>query len=218
MRTGPRPPPPQGEPTLKFVMIGDSGVGKSSLLTRFVEDVFSPSFMSTVGIDFKIRTITLNSGGRVKLQIWDTAGQERFRTITSAFYRGAMGAFLVFDVTEKESFLSLPRWLEDVDRFGIDPTVPRILIGNKCDLVAKRIVGEAEAKVFAAEHGYMYAETSANSGKNVQDVFVGMAEKVWARLHEKVEAEVDVVRVDVVHLEEVEVEKRGPNKVEKKCC
>ena len=221
MKRQPSAPPPLHEPTLKFLLIGDSGVGKSCLLTRFVDDVFSPSFMSTVGIDFKIRSILLNSGGRVKLQIWDTAGQERFRTITKAFYRGAQAVLLVFDVTEKESFTSLPLWLEEVERNAVDKEVPRILIGNKCDLVAKRIVGEAEAKVFASEHGYLYAETSANSGKNVQEVFMGMAERVWAQRHEQVQQQAeDAVQVDVVHLvtEDGEEEAGAKPRGEKKCC
>lgn len=195
------PPPPHGEPTLKFLLIGGSGVGKSCLLTRFVDDTFSPSFVSTVGIDFKIRSIVLASGGRVKLQIWDTAGQERFRTITKAFYRGAMCVFLVFDVTDKQSFDSLPLWLDEVTHNGVDDTVPRILIGNKCDLVGKRIVGEAEAKVFASQHGYLYAETSASTGKNVQDVFMNMAERVWAKQHETAQAATEEAQaIDVIRL------------------
>lgn len=216
----PSPPPPQGEPTLKFLLIGGSGAGKSSLLTRFVDDTFSPSFVSTVGIDFKVRSIALNSGGRVKLQIWDTAGQERFRSITKAFYRGAMGVFLVFDVTDKESFDGLPIWLEEVNRNGVDENVPRILIANKSDLVGKRVVGEAEAKVFASQNGYMYAETSASSGKNVQDVFMSMAERVWAKHHEAAQAATEdaAVSVDVVSLGEEAPVDVQPQVNKKGCC
>jgi small GTP-binding protein len=216
-----------GAPTLKFLLIGESGVGKTCLLLRFVDDMFNPSFMSTVGIDFKVKTIRLTNGKEVKLQIWDTAGQERFRTITKAFYRGAMAVLLVFDVTQKESFDSLPRWMEEVDINHVAPHILRILIANKSDLVAKRVVGDAEARGFASQHGYLYAETSASSGKGVDNVFREMADRVWAQLAAAAEEKSDGVEVNVVELKEddddaegAEEVTNGPSRANKsgKCC
>merc|ERR1711907_636935 len=114
---------------IKLLLIGDSGVGKSCLLCRYSDDVFNASFITTIGIDFKIRTIELD-GKRIKLQIWDTAGQERFRTITTAYYRGAMGILLVYDVTDETSFNNIRQWVKNIEANAQD-NVNKILIGNK---------------------------------------------------------------------------------------
>ncbi|KAK9760953.1 GTP-binding protein, partial [Basidiobolus ranarum] len=121
---------------IKLLLIGDSGVGKSCLLLRFCDDSFTPSFITTIGIDFKIRTIDLD-GKRIKLQIWDTAGQERFRTITTAYYRGAMGIIVVFDVTDERSFNNVRNWIKNVEQHA-NEGVSKILIGNKCDIEDKK--------------------------------------------------------------------------------
>ena len=113
------------------------GVGKSCLLLRFCDDSFTPSFITTIGIDFKIRTIEL-AGKRIKLQIWDTAGQERFRTITTAYYRGAMGILVVYDVTDERSFNNVRNWIKNIEQFASEG-VCKILIGNKCDIRDKRV-------------------------------------------------------------------------------
>ena len=107
------------------------------MLLRFCDNSFTPSFITTIGIDFKIRTMELE-GQRVKLQIWDTAGQERFRTITTAYYRGAMGILLVYDVTDERSFLNVANWIRNVEQYA-SPTVSKILVGNKCDMEEKRV-------------------------------------------------------------------------------
>ena len=112
-------------------------MGKSCLLLRFCDNSFTPSFITTIGIDFKIRTMELD-GQRVKLQIWDTAGQERFRTITTAYYRGAMGIILVYDVTDERSFLNVANWIRNVEQYA-SPNVSKILVGNKCDMEDKRV-------------------------------------------------------------------------------
>lgn len=114
-----------------------TGVGKSCLLLRFCDNSFTPSFITTIGIDFKIRTMEVD-GERVKLQIWDTAGQERFRTITTAYYRGAMGILLVYDVTDERSFNNIRNWLRNVEQHA-SPNVNKILVGNKCDSEDKRV-------------------------------------------------------------------------------
>jgi len=121
-------PPPHYDFLIKLLLIGDSGVGKSCLLLRFCDDAWTPSFITTIGIDFKIRTIELD-GKRIKLQIWDTAGQERFRTITTAYYRGAMGILLVYDVTDERSFHNIRTWHANIEQHASDG-VNKILIGT----------------------------------------------------------------------------------------
>ncbi|KAF8404299.1 hypothetical protein HHK36_009182 [Tetracentron sinense] len=129
----------------KLLIIGDSSVGKSCLLLRFADDSYVDSYISTIGVDFKIRTVELD-GKTIKLQIWDTAGQERFRTITSSYYRGAHGIIIVYDVTEMESFNNVKQWLNEIDRYAND-SVCKLLVGNKCDLVENKVVDTQTAKV-----------------------------------------------------------------------
>uniref|UniRef100_A0A5B6ZHM4 Ras-related protein RABD1 n=1 Tax=Davidia involucrata TaxID=16924 RepID=A0A5B6ZHM4_DAVIN len=143
----------------KLLLIGDSSVGKSCLLLRFADDSYVDSYISTIGVDFKIRTVELD-GKTIKLQIWDTAGQERFRTITSSYYRGAHGIIIVYDVTEMESFNNVKQWLNEIDRYAND-TVCKLLVGNKCDLVENKVVDTQTAKAFADELGIPFLETSA---------------------------------------------------------
>lgn len=157
----------------KLVLIGDSGVGKSCLLLRFADDAFTESYISTIGVDFRFRTVKIEKK-TVKLQIWDTAGQERFRTITSAYYRGADGIIMVFDVTSTESFDHVNDWLKEVNRYAAEGTV-KLLVGNKCDRTADRVVTEEQAKEFANDLGIAYIETSAKSAKNVEEAFLTMA-------------------------------------------
>merc|ERR1712166_598002 len=144
---------------IKLLLIGDSGVGKSCCLLRFSEDSFTPSFITTIGIDFKIRTIELD-GKRVKLQIWDTAGQERFRTITTAYYRGAMGILLVYDVTDEQSFQNIRSWMRNIEQHA-NTEVVKVLLGNKCDMKNKRAVKHEEGENLAKEYGIEFFETSA---------------------------------------------------------
>lgn len=137
------------------------------------DDAFTESYISTIGVDFRFRTVKIEKK-TTKLQIWDTAGQERFRTITSAYYRGADGIIMVFDVTSTESFDHVNDWLKEVNRYAAPETV-KLLIGNKCDRTADRVVTEEAAKEFAQELGIPYIETSAKSAKNVEEAFLTMA-------------------------------------------
>jgi Ras-related protein Rab-8A len=122
---------------IKMLMIGDSGVGKTCLLLRYANDSFSPSFITTIGIDFKIKNIQVD-GKKIKLQIWDTAGQERFRTITTSYFRGAQGVVLVYDVTDRKTFISIRNWMAQI-QLHADANINRILIGNKCDMNDSRV-------------------------------------------------------------------------------
>merc|ERR1712087_676305 len=164
----------------KLVLIGDSGVGKSCLLLRFADDTYTESHISTIGVDFKIRTIQLD-GKTIKLQIWDTAGQERFRTITSSYYRGAHGIIVVYDVTESESFNNIKLWLHEIDRYACEG-VHRLLVGNKSDLTTKRQVEHSVAKEFADSLGVPFLETSAKSATNVEQAFMTMAGEIKNRM------------------------------------
>lgn len=162
----------------KLLLIGDSGVGKSCLLLRFADDNFTDSYISTIGVDFRFRTITIDKK-TVKLQIWDTAGQERFRTITSAYYRGADGIIMVYDVTSAESFEHVEEWLSEVDRYANENT-SKLLVGNKADLVDLKQVQEETATRFAEKLGISFLETSAKTATNVDAAFLTMSKELIA--------------------------------------
>jgi len=160
----------------KLLLIGDSGVGKSCLLLRFADKTYTDSYISTIGVDFKIRTIELE-GKTIKLQIWDTAGQERFRTITSSYYRGAHGIIVVYDVTDKESFDHVKQWLNEIERYA-SVEVQKLLVGNKCDLVSKKDVQTETAQAFADKLEIPFLETSAKAATRVEDAFLMMANEI----------------------------------------
>ena len=160
----------------KLVLIGDSGVGKSCLLLRFADDNFTDSYISTIGVDFRFRTITIDDK-IVKLQIWDTAGQERFRTITSAYYRGADGIIMVYDVTSSESFDHVEEWLSEVDRYANENT-SKLLVGNKADLIEEKQVTKETAQSFADKLSIPFLETSAKTASNVDTAFLTMAKEL----------------------------------------
>ncbi|XP_041918756.1 ras-related protein ORAB-1 [Alosa pseudoharengus] len=171
---------PEYDYLFKLLLIGDSGVGKSCLLLRFADDTYTESYISTIGVDFKIRTIEMD-GKTVKLQIWDTAGQERFRTITSSYYRGAHGIIIVYDVTDQESFNNVKQWLEEIDRYACE-NVSKLLVGNKCDLVSRKVVDFSSAKEFATSLKIQILETSAKNASNVEKAFLTMASEIQKRV------------------------------------
>jgi Ras-related protein Rab-1A len=171
---------PEYDYLFKLLLIGDSGVGKSCLLLRFADDTYTESYISTIGVDFKIRTIELD-GKTIKLQIWDTAGQERFRTITSSYYRGAHGIIVVYDVTDQESFNNVKQWLQEIDRYASE-NVNKLLVGNKCDLTNKKVVDYSSAKEYADQLGIPFLETSAKNATNVEQAFMTMAAEIKNRV------------------------------------
>jgi len=171
---------PEYDYLFKLLLIGDSGVGKSCLLLRFADDTYTESYISTIGVDFKIRTIE-QDGKTIKLQIWDTAGQERFRTITSSYYRGAHGIIVVYDVTDIESFNNVKQWLHEIDRYACE-NVNKLLVGNKSDLTTKRAVTTEQAKEFADSLGIEFLETSAKTATNVEQAFTTMAHQIKERM------------------------------------
>lgn len=160
----------------KLLLIGDSGTGKSSILNRFVDNSFTETYISTIGVDFKIKTVEYN-GKKIKLQIWDTAGQERFRTITSSYYRGAQGVVIVYDVTDKKSFDNVKLWMQEIERYACSNSL-KFLFGNKSDLVKNKIVDFDEANIFAIENKLIFYETSAKSGNNISEAFLKISEEI----------------------------------------
>ena len=153
----------------KILLVGNSSVGKSSLFLRFVDDIWNETFVPTIGVDFKIKTIEVEKKN-VKLQIWDTAGEERFRTIISSYYKGAHGILLMFDVTDYDSFESLENWLIEIEK-NANKSVIKLLIGNKIDLEENRKVSYNQAKDFADSNGIQYIETSVKLNTNVNQAF-----------------------------------------------
>jgi small GTP-binding protein len=166
--------------SLKIVMIGDSGVGKTNLLARFTRDQFNSDSKSTIGVEFATKTLEIE-GKTVKAQIWDTAGQERYRAITSAYYRGAIGSLLLYDVSSSLTFQSLPRWLQEL-RENADSSIVVMLVGNKCDLQDLRAVSTEEGIGFAKKENLLFIETSALDATNVHQCFTRLITEIVHRL------------------------------------
>jgi len=154
----------------KVVVTGDSGVGKTNIITRFTTGEFNLENKATIGVEFGHAEVTLADGTQVKVQIWDTAGQERFRAITRGYYRGAVGALMVFDVTKAASFKNAEKWLQEL-REHADADIVIMMVGNKTDLKNQREVATEEAKKFAQKNNLLYIETSALDGSNIKEAF-----------------------------------------------
>eukprot|EP01083_Nonionella_stella_P311416 1110363_1 len=161
----------------KFTIIGDSGVGKSCLMMRFADDTFNESFITTIGVDFRFRTINVDDK-IVKLQIWDTAGQEKFKTITSSYYRNAHAVMIVYDVSDRKSFSNIDQWLSDIEKF-CPSKVCKMIIGNKCDIeLSEREITNEDAKQYADDLSIPYIETSAKTADNVENAFYQMVQEL----------------------------------------
>ncbi|PSS23635.1 Ras-related protein like [Actinidia chinensis var. chinensis] len=163
--------------SFKILLIGDSGVGKSSLLVSFISNSVE-DLAPTIGVDFKIKHLTVG-GKRLKLTIWDTAGQEKFRTLTSSYYRGAQGVILVYDVTRRETFTNLSDvWAKEVDLYSTSQDCVKMLVGNKVDRESERVVSREEGIALATEHGCLFLECSAKTRENVEQCFEELALKI----------------------------------------
>lgn len=197
------------------MLIGDSGVGKSSLLSRFTRNEFNLESKSTIGVEFATRSIEVD-GKTIKAQIWDTAGQERYRAITSAYYRGAVGALLVYDIAKHLSYENVERWLREL-RDHADQNILIMLVGNKSDLRHLRSIPTEEAKAFAEKNGLSFIETSALDSTNVEPAFQNILTEIYRIVSQKQmrePAENDVIRPDV---EPVDV-RPSADSVRKQCC
>jgi small GTP-binding protein len=172
--------PGEADFLLKIVLIGDSGVGKTNILARFTRDQFNPESKSTIGVEFATKTLEV-SGKTVKAQIWDTAGQERYRAITSAYYRGAIGALVIYDITTALTFSSLGKWLQEL-RENADTNIVIMLVGNKTDLADKRAVSVDEGIGFSKSENILFIETSARDSSNVSEAFTTLMTEVVGKL------------------------------------
>ncbi|KAM3873295.1 ras-related protein Rab-42b [Diretmus argenteus] len=168
----------------RIIMLGDSTVGKSSLLKRYTEDMFLESINQTVGVDFYVHFLEVQPGVRVKLQFWDTAGQERFRSVTRSYYRNSVGGLLVFDLTSQASFDHIKEWHAEVCERVQPHKVLFILVGHKSDQDAhgERVVSQEEAVKLAGQLGAPYVEASAKTGQNVREAFELLARRVYQGL------------------------------------
>lgn len=164
----------------KYIIIGDTGVGKSCLLLQFTDKRFRNDHDLTIGVEFGARMVSLGDK-EIKLQIWDTAGQESFRSITRSYYRGAAGALLVYDITRRDTFTHLGNWLEEARQNG-NPAMTIMLIGNKTDLQHRRMVSTEEGQRFARDHGLLFLEASAKTATNVEEAFVSTADAIYAKV------------------------------------
>ncbi|CAL9179884.1 ras-related protein Rab11C-like [Musa acuminata AAA Group] len=167
----------------KIVLIGDSGVGKSNILSRFTRNEFSLDSKSTIGVEFATKTLQIE-GKTIKAQIWDTAGQERYRAITSAYYRGAVGALLVYDMTKKQTFDNVQRWLREL-RDHADSNIVIMMVGNKSDLQHLRAVSEDDGQVLAEKEGLSFLETSALESLNVDKAFHSILTEIYRIINKK---------------------------------
>jgi len=202
----------------KYIIIGDTGVGKSCLLLQFTDKRFQPVHDLTIGVEFGARMITIDNR-QIKLQIWDTAGQESFRSITRSYYRGAAGALLVYDITRRETFNHLTRWLEEA-RQNANQSMVIMLIGNKSDLDHRRQVSKEEGEQFAREHNLIFLETSAKTAANVEEAFINTAQKIYDNIQSgvyDVTNEAHGIKVGMAAAPPVNLNKpaKDPNE---KCC
>lgn len=199
----------------KYIIIGDTGVGKSCLLLQFTDKRFQPVHDLTIGVEFGARMINIENK-QVKLQIWDTAGQESFRSITRSYYRGAAGALLVYDITRRETFHHLTSWLEDARRHS-NSTMTIMLIGNKSDMDTRRAVTYEEGEKFARQHDLIFLETSAKNDDNVEEAFIRTAKIIFDKIQKgviDVSNEMNGVKVGnattgVVPLDNANTDKKG---------
>lgn len=174
-------PPRPADFKLQVIIIGSRGVGKTSLMERFTDDTFCEACKSTVGVDFKIKTVELR-GKKIRLQIWDTAGQERFNSITSAYYRSAKGIILVYDITKKETFDDLPKWMKMIDKYASEDA-ELLLVGNKLDCEADREISKQQGEKFAQQiTGMRFCEASAKDNFNVDEIFLKLVDDILKKM------------------------------------
>lgn len=209
----------------KVVLIGDSGVGKTNILSRYVRDEFSIETKSTVGVEFGSKIVKVNNQ-TIKVQIWDTAGQERYKSITTAYYKGAKGAFVVYDISKKDSFANVDKWIGELKTHG-DAEVYVLLVGNKCDLEEQRQVTTEEAAKKSEVFDIAFCETSAMQAVNIEKVFSIMIEEIAKKVIKKEEGvksedignNAKTINLnEVKEKEEKEKEENKGKKNKKKCC
>ncbi|CAD8088843.1 unnamed protein product [Paramecium sonneborni] len=200
----------------KIVLIGDSGVGKTNILKRFINNEFQLESKPTIGVEFATKTIQ-QSGKAVKCQIWDTAGQERYRAITHAYYRGAVGAFICYDVTREATFKNTEKWLAELKDHA-DGNIVIIMIGNKIDAIDQRTVRTDEAQNYCEQQKIGFIETSALDGTNIDLAFNKIVENIFNTIGSKTVKKVVQVESEHVVLSEPKVTQTKPKKNSEGCC
>ncbi|ERN20467.1 hypothetical protein AMTRI_Chr01g134270 [Amborella trichopoda] len=200
----------------KVVLIGDSGVGKSNLLSRFTRNEFCLESKSTIGVEFATRTVQVE-GKTIKAQIWDTAGQERYRAITSAYYRGAVGALLVYDITKPTTFENVGRWLKEL-RDHADSNIVIMLVGNKSDLKHLRGVATEDAQGFSEKEGLSFLETSALDATNVEKAFQTILAEIHRIISKKALASEEAVPTGIKEGKTIVVTDQGATTTKRACC
>ena len=198
----------------KVVLVGDSFVGKTNIMSKYLKNEFHEDSKATVGVEFGSKQFNVE-GHSIKAQIWDTAGQERYKAITSAYYKGAKGAFIVYDITRKNSFESIDKWINDVTAVA-DKKITIVLIGNKSDLEDQRQVTKEQGEDKANKLEVAFLETSAFSGENLEKAFQMMIKEVFKKCHEemKLEGDADLIKGG----EDINLAKKNNSGDKKKCC
>jgi len=201
---------PQFDHLFKVVLVGDSGVGKSNLLGRYTRNVFSEDTKSTIGVEFATRILEMEDGKKVKVQIWDTAGQERYRAITNAYYRGALGAVMVYDCTKTSTFENISRWHKELEDHA-NREIQMVLVGNKADLASDhREVSTEHVESLAKELNVDLFEASAKSGHNVDEAFHNLVLRIYEKTKQDTVSELAAQGLDVSKLQ--------TNTDSSKCC
>jgi small GTP-binding protein len=180
---------------LKFIIVGNSSVGKSNILSKFTDKRFQSSYDITIGVEFATKMIS-RQNIVYKLQIWDTAGQEAFRSITRSYYRGTIGCLLVYDISQRETFDILHEWLGDLKKY-CDPSITIALIGNKVDLIEKRVVTKEEGEKFAKDNNLLFFETSAKTGENIETSFIAIIDQIAKKIETN---ELKLISTDNINL------------------
>ena len=192
----------------KIILIGDSSVGKTNILSRFIRNEFDENSKSTIGVEFGTKNFNLNDK-IIKAQIWDTAGQERYRSITSVYYKGAQGCLLVYDITKKPTFENIDKWISDLKNSG-DENLSIILIGNKCDLENERKVTKEEAKEKAQFYKLAFIETSALNGTNIEKAFELLLNDIYIKYSQIPKKQKNLLmNTNTVDISEEKKEKKG---------
>ena len=191
----------------KILLLGDCAVGKSCLLLRYCENSFQESHLSTIGLDFRLKTISLENNRKIRIQIWDTAGEDRFRSITRNYYKGAHGIVLIYDVTDQQSFQHIKDWVDKIKEESKEGVII-YLVGNKIDLIDKRIITNADGKKLSEEIKIKYYETSAKDSIGVNEVFENLVKDMDNFYSEQHQEEMETIHID----------KKDKKKRKLRCC
>ena len=205
------------EMMIKVILIGDSGVGKTNIMSKFLKNQFLEDSKATVGVEFGSK-LFIQQGHKIKAQIWDTAGQEKYKAITSAYYKGSKGALVIYDITQKETFANIEKWINDLKCKG-DPKITIIIIGNKNDLEEKRQISKEQGEEKAKSFGCAFLETSAFSGDNIEKAFEMMVKEIYDKFTSDIGGDDEEELDSNEKGEDLKLENVNPdNNEKKKCC